>query len=96
MPKKVVKCPRCNHTWLRNTFLSLGMNCPQCGALIGEPPRAKFSETAAQSEAGARCPRCGGMNFKAKRSGAGKAAVGFLAPKTQVKCESCGLVFRRG
>lgn len=54
--------------------------------------RKKFTSV---SKSGA-CPRCGGTNFKAKRSVKGKVAAGLLAPKTQVKCTSCGLMFKRG
>lgn len=42
------------------------------------------------------CPRCGGTSFKSKRSLGGKVALGVLAPKTEVRCESCGKKFRRG
>lgn len=61
--------------------------------------REKFSTVSSDG----RCPRCGGPQFKAKRSKKGKAAgavagvLGILAaPKTQVRCESCGLMFKRG
>lgn len=50
-----------------------------------------------------KCPRCGGTTFKAKRSGFGKGlgavfgGIGILAaPKSQTRCETCGLTFRRG
>ena len=39
-------------------------------------------------------PKCGGTNFVAKRSNKGKLARGLLAPKTQVKCVTCGLKFK--
>jgi hypothetical protein len=42
------------------------------------------------------CPNCGGSQFKAKRSAAGKVAAGLLAPKTRVKCETCGTEYLRG
>ena len=42
------------------------------------------------------CPRCGGTQFTAKRSMAGKLAVGVLAPKSRVKCVACGTMFKRG
>lgn len=42
------------------------------------------------------CPRCGGTSFKAKRSAKGKLGMGILAPKTRVKCVTCGEVFKRG
>lgn len=54
--------------------------------------RKKFTQVARQGA----CPRCGGMQFTAKRSVKGKLAAGVLAPKTQVKCNSCGLMFKRG
>lgn len=54
--------------------------------------RKKFSDVSSNG----RCPRCGGTAFKAKRSVKGKVAGGLLAPKTQVKCTTCGLMFKRG
>lgn len=42
------------------------------------------------------CPKCGGTGFKAKRSVAGKVAIGLLAPKTQVRCTTCGTTYKRG
>lgn len=50
-----------------------------------------------------RCPKCGGTSFDAKRSGKAKVIGGLtvgvgalLAPKSRVKCETCGTVFKRG
>jgi hypothetical protein len=45
---------------------------------------------------GLACPRCGGSQFKARRSKKGILAVGVLAPKTQVQCVACGAKFKRG
>jgi hypothetical protein len=42
------------------------------------------------------CPRCGGVSFKAKRSGFGLLSLGLLARKTRVRCETCGYQMRRG
>lgn len=57
-----------------------------------------------------KCPKCGGTQFTAKRSkkgkgvgiaigavtlGLGAVAVG-LAPKSQVKCVTCGTMYKRG
>jgi hypothetical protein len=49
------------------------------------------------------CPKCGGTQFKAKRSTKGKAigataglAGAMLAPKSRVKCETCGTEYQRG
>lgn len=41
------------------------------------------------------CSRCGGTSFTAKRSAKGKLLAGVLAPKTRVKCVTCGLMFLR-
>lgn len=50
-----------------------------------------------------RCPKCGGTQFEAKRSGRGKAigvvtlGVGaVLMPKSRVRCVTCGKEFKRG
>jgi len=49
------------------------------------------------------CPVCGGMSFKAKRSAGAKVGLGLtlglgalLAPKTRVRCETCGTEYLRG
>lgn len=69
----------------------------------GQARRSKISEVADRSEGDVRCPKCGGTQFKAKRSGRGKvigvATVGVgavLAPKSRVKCVTCGTEYRRG
>ena len=56
----------------------------------------KISKAGDRGEDGTlRCPKCGGTSFKAKR-GAAKYAVGVLAPKGKVKCETCSATFKRG
>lgn len=64
--------------------------------------RKKISKAGATDD-GVRCPKCGGQQFTAKRSkkgkliGAATVGVGLLAaPKTQVKCVTCGAMFKRG
>jgi uncharacterized protein (DUF983 family) len=58
---------------------------------------AKKISKVGNTEGGAlACPKCGGTSFKAKRSAKGKLAGGFLAPKTRVKCETCGEQYKRG
>jgi uncharacterized protein with PIN domain len=59
---------------------------------LAKSGRKKFSAVADQG----RCPRCGGAAFKAKRSKKGKVSAGLLAPKTQVKCTTCGTMYKRG
>lgn len=49
-----------------------------------------------RTEAGPACPHCGGHQFRAKRSAAGKAALGVLATKTKVECVTCGVEYNRG
>ena len=66
--------------------------------------RQKISEAGAHTESGQLvCPKCGGAQFKAKRSKKGKVigittlgVGGVIAPKSQVKCETCGTMFKRG
>jgi hypothetical protein len=55
-----------------------------------------ISEAGDRGDAGLACPKCGGTQFKAKRSAKGKVAAGLLAPKTQVRCVTCGTTYRRG
>lgn len=52
----------------------------------------KFTDAAPD----AICPRCGGTQFTAKRSMAGKLGFGVLAVKSRVRCVTCGLDFKRG
>lgn len=54
----------------------------------------KFSK--ATKATGGRCPKCAGQQFTAKRSGGGILAVGVLAPKSRVRCVTCGFSMRRG
>ena len=65
--------------------------------------RRPISKAGNQTPHGLACPKCGGMQFKAKRGGLGKlvgvatAGVGTLAmPKRWVKCETCGTEYQRG
>jgi len=62
------------------------------GRMRGKP----ISQAGTRTESGLACPRCGGTSFKSKRSAAGKVGFGLLAPKTQVRCETCGMTFKRG
>lgn len=56
----------------------------------------KLSEAGKTDEGTLRCPKCGGANFTAKRSVKGKMTAGVLAPKSRVKCVTCGETFKRG
>lgn len=56
----------------------------------------KISKVGVQGAGGLACPKCGGTQFKAKRSAGGKVGLGLLAPKTRVKCVTCGAQYTRG
>ncbi|HEX8770154.1 MAG TPA: hypothetical protein VF711_05235 [Acidimicrobiales bacterium] len=65
--------------------------------------RQPISKAGVRNEAGLACPRCGGAQFTAKRSVKGKTVGiatlgvgGLIAPKSQVKCVTCGAMFKRG
>lgn len=65
--------------------------------------REQLSKVGATTGNGLACPKCGGSQFTAKRSKKGKvigfATVGvggLVAPKSQVKCVTCGTMFKRG
>jgi len=65
--------------------------------------RGKLSSVGTQTAAGLACPKCGGTQFTAKRSKKGKllgittlGVGGLVAPKSQVKCVTCGTMFKRG
>ncbi len=56
----------------------------------------RISQVGVKSAGGLACPKCGGTNFTAKRSAGGKVGLGLLAPKTRVRCVTCGANFTRG
>lgn len=56
----------------------------------------KISKVGVKGQAGLACPKCGGTQFKAKRSAGGKVGLGLLAPKTRVRCVTCGAQYTRG
>jgi hypothetical protein len=65
--------------------------------------REQISAVGAKTDAGLACPKCGGSQFTAKRSKKGKVigfatigVGGLVAPKSQVKCVTCGTMFKRG
>lgn len=65
--------------------------------------RKRIGDVGTQTAAGLACPKCGGQQFTAKRSKTGKTVgvvtlgVGaVLAPKTQVRCVTCGTMYKRG
>jgi ribosomal protein S27AE len=74
-----------------------------------DPTGRPISEVGEHSAAGLACPKCGGTQFKAKRRGLVKAAVAptfvvpfvgaaafAAAPKSRVKCVTCGNEYQRG
>jgi hypothetical protein len=56
----------------------------------------RISKVGVRGQAGLQCPKCGGTQFTAKRSAGGKMGLGLLAPKTRVRCVTCGAQFTRG
>jgi len=64
--------------------------------------RREISKVGSTASGVLACPRCGGAQFKAKRSGKAKmigvVTIGgaLLAPKTRVKCVTCGTEYLRG
>lgn len=70
--------------------------------------KAPISQVGDRSGGTLACPKCGGTNFKAKRSGKAKiasigaapltggASLAGLAKASQVKCVTCGTYFKRG
>ncbi len=57
----------------------------------------KISQAGTRTAGGVlACPKCGGTSFKSKRSAGGKMTAGVLAPKTRVRCETCGAQYLRG
>ncbi len=66
--------------------------------------RRRISKAGKQNTTGQLgCPKCGGTAFTAKRSMLGKSTGvvtlglgALIAPKSQVKCVTCGKMFLRG
>ena len=56
----------------------------------------RISKVGNRDASGIHCPKCGGSQFTAKRSAGGKVGLGLLAPKTRVKCVTCGAQYTRG
>ena len=63
----------------------------------------RLSKVADRDDGDLRCPKCGGSQFKARRSntsrmvGVSTLGVGaVLTPRSQVQCVTCGAKFRRG
>lgn len=62
-----------------------------------------LSEVGVRTDAGLACPKCGGIQFQAKRSGAHRLAgwaiagpLALLATGGQVRCVTCATVYLRG
>lgn len=62
-----------------------------------------ISNVGQRTTGGLACPKCGGTQFKAKRSAKGKAigavagvAGAMLAPKSRVRCVTCKTEYVRG
>lgn len=74
----------------------------QMAAPPGNRVRKAISEVGDQTAGGLACPKCGGTQFKAKRSRLAKTVtvvsiVGVVAmPKRWVKCVTCGTEYQRG
>ena len=68
----------------------------------GDRVRAEISQVGDRTPAGLACPKCGGTNFKAKRSRGAKILLAPIpiaiaaAPKSRVKCVTCGTEYQRG
>ena len=76
----------------------------------GATVRRNISVVGNQTHAGLQCPRCGGIQFKARRSKAARAGVAAstiaFAPlgavavgvtkKKRVQCVTCGTIYDRG
>ena len=69
------------------------------GKNVGSRTGVPFSSVASEGA----CPKCGGDAFKAKRSRLAKVLLvptvgvgALLAPKTRVKCVTCGTEYLRG
>ena len=65
--------------------------------------RTPISQLGRQTHGGLACPKCGGTQFKARRSGgarAGIVATGLVGlaftKQTKVACTTCGTIYQRG
>jgi hypothetical protein len=85
-----------------------GVYCASHGPRARQPVRAtrvrKLSKASVHDTTGVpHCPKCGGTQFKARRSNTkrfvGAATIGVgtvLTSRSQVQCVTCGAKFRRG
>ena len=72
--------------------------------IAANPQGQKISEVGDRTQNGLACPKCGGTQFKAKRSRRGKVlgtaitlgAGAVLAPKSMVRCTTCKTDYKRG
>jgi hypothetical protein len=56
----------------------------------------RISVVGVHGPSGLECPNCASTEFAAHRTIGGIFLLSFLAPKTRVRCESCGKRFTRG
>lgn len=71
-------------------------------AELGDRVRADISKVGDRTPSGLACPKCGGTAFKAKRSRVAKLLLAPVpiaiaaAPKSRVRCVTCGTEYLRG
>lgn len=95
-------CRRCPYQGTSYADLSRHFQVTHAGEPAppsGPTKRQPISEVGERTDAGLACPKCGGVQFKVKRSGRQKAMLGvasMLVKGTQVRCVTCGTVYKRG
>lgn len=93
----MVKCNLCGKEFSSDTMLEFHTNRKHYWQTANpRSGRAAFSSVAESIDSGeSACPKCHGTSFTAKRSVKGKVLFGVLAPKTQVRCVTCGTMYKR-
>lgn len=114
---KPPRCPRCIYQPkdaedAKGHMLRVHTHPVSTSSTPSPPPapkgKARISEVGDKTDAGLACPKCGGTQFKVKRSGMQKlgalaaapitlgASAVILAKGTRVACVACGTVYKRG
>lgn len=87
--------------------MTLGSARPVQSAPTARPTastkRQKISQVGDDSTGTLQCPKCGGGQFKTRRSGLHRTAMittvgvaGLLKSGSQVRCTTCGTIYKRG
>lgn len=100
--RQVYACPQCGMTFLSWSGRAKHMKEERAARKAAQSAVKTFSKVADEG----RCPKCGGTQFKARRSTGGRVKtvvygavflpLAAIPKQTQVQCVTCGTKFTRG